>query len=400
MKNTVAIAVVALAACTETQSPVTGTQSIQVTLISPDPGTPDDPIDVSVRTVQLDLAAKDENNQLDTSFSANLQVYAQFLGTLTPEFGTQPLATVQMTDGVANNVLITLPNVFGPTVVWIDNGSEPGPDYVHGSIAGTSPTLFYPDPFIKDLQTPRAEDGLDALTATPLQDKQISINASRYGARGRLVVTSVFAQGYTVSDVQCADEAGTPPCTTEAYNHAMVFTFSAPRDPFFNTIVPGQVITGFAGGLSEFLGLTEVGFPQTFTANEVPEVDVARIPPPTLVDTATWFKPLGDPSGGLINFERNEAAPIQANNVKVCPLDEDFDTFKQWKLDPTPTGAGDCTGDDLLAVVTTGISGIDPAALVGQTLPKIVGVLRPLNFGGSGNIWLIFPRSIEDVTLP
>jgi hypothetical protein len=67
---------------------------------------------------------------------------------------------------------------------------------------------------------------LDALTVTPLQDKQVTVRASRHGARGRLVITSAFAQGYTVSDVRCADEAGRPPCTAEAYDHAMVFTFS------------------------------------------------------------------------------------------------------------------------------------------------------------------------------
>ncbi|MEO8703471.1 MAG: hypothetical protein ABI867_25715 [Kofleriaceae bacterium] len=391
---------VALAGCTDSKTAVTGTQSIEVTLVSPvDPGAPDRPLlDPAARMVHLNLAAKDENNDVDTSFSANLQVYAQFLGTLTPEFGAVPLTTIQMTNGVATDALVNLPSVFGQTVIWIDNGSEPGPDYVHGSIAGTSPTLFFPDPFIKDLQTPRDLMGLDALTATPLQDKQIKIDSSRNGPNGRLVVTSVFAQGYTVSDCLCG-EGGAPPCTTGAFDHAMVFTFSAPRDGFGNDMVAGQVITGFAGGLSEFLGLTEVGFPQTFSADPVPDVDPARLPAPVVVDTATWFEGITDPNG-IINFEKNEAAPIQVNNVKVCPLDEDFDTFKQWKLDPTPGGAGECSGDDLISVVSTGITGIDPAALVGSTLPRVVGVLRPLNFGGSGNIWLIFPRSIDDLTLP
>ena len=388
----------ALIGCTDTTPAITGTQSLAITLVSPaDPGSPTNRLPDTERMITINVAAKDAQGELDTTFDSDVQVYAQFLGTLTPSFGTTPLKTFHVTAGVATDQTITLPNVFGPTILWVDDGSGFGTGYVHGKITGTSPTLYFRDPFISDLQTPRDEMALDALSSTPLQDKQITIGTSRYGARGRLVINSVFAQGYTVSDLQCADDAGTPPCTAGAYDHAMVFTFSAPRDPFFNALVPGQVITGFAGGLSEFLGLTEIGFPQTFTASETPDVNEARLPPPTLFEVA-WFGGLDVPTG-MINFERNEAGPIQINNAKVCELDEDFDTFKQWKLDPAGVG-GNCAGkDDVISVITTGLTGIDPAALVGQTLPRVVGVLRPLNFGGTGNIWLIFPRGLSDLTL-
>ena len=40
----------------------------------------------------------------------------------------------------------------------------------------------------------------------------------------------------------------------------------------------------------------------------------------------------------MINFERNEAAPIAILNGKVCPLDDDYTTYKQWKLDPAGAG--------------------------------------------------------------
>jgi hypothetical protein len=391
----------ALVGCTDTRDAIVGTQSLEVQLVSPaSPGTPDAPLSDSARTIVVNVYAKDAQNQLDASFTAKVQVYAQFLGTLTPSFGETPLLSFDVTDGVAENVSIDLPNAFGPTVVWIDNGQGLGPDYVHGQITGTSPTLFYREPFIVDLQRPRDETALDALNSTPLQDKQIAVNRSQYGARGRLVVNSVFSQGYTVSDVQCADDAGTPPCVSGPYDHAMVFSFSAPRDQCFDSVELGQVLTGFAGGQSEFNGLTEIGFPQTFapvddTGECTHEVDPARLPPPAIVDPATWFNGLSDPDG-QINFERNEAAPIQIDNGKVCDLDEDFDTFKQWKLDPNGVG-GDCTGNDnVINVITTGISTIDPVSLVGKTLPKVVGVLRPVNIG-SFNVWIIFPRSADDV---
>jgi hypothetical protein len=432
MKKLLAISLFALG-CNDTRPAIEGTQSLAITLVSPaDPGDfenrlPDSPTGTP-QTFTIDVEARDAENQLDTSFDTDVQVYAQFLGTLTPTFGGQPLATFHVTAGVATNQVITLPlevRLFGPTVLWIDDGSGLGPEYVHGKVTGTSPTLFFRDPFIADLQTPRDETALDALAVTPLQDKQIAVDASRHGPNGRLVVNSVFSQGYTVTDVLCADADGNPPCDTPArlvnrmgtptltvgYDHAMVFTFSAPRDQCFRSLEVGQVIGAFAGGLAEFNGLSEIGFPQTFIPNDgkpilegenecdhvIRDVNPARLPAPAVLDPATWFNSLSDPQG-MINFERNEAAPIQINNGKVCDLDDDFETFKQWKLDPNGNG-GDCSNnDDVVNIITTGITTIDPTSLVGQTLPRVVGVVRPVSIG-SFNVWIIFPRSADDVTL-
>jgi hypothetical protein len=401
--------VLALAACTDHRaSEITGTQSLRVTLVAPgDPGSVVDRLPDGARDVTIDVEALDPQGQIDETFTAQLSVHAQFLGTLTPPFGTTPIHTFQITGGRATGVSFELPQAFGPTTLWIDNSTGFGPAYEHGAVTGTSDTLWYRDPFIVDLQTPERETALDALSRTPLQDKQVSIGgapgspqasrASRYGDRGRLVVTSVFTQGYTVSDVECADAAGSPPCTTQAYDHILVFTFSAPRDQDFRSLELGQVISGFSGGLTEFNGLTEIGFPQTFAPKDdsgAKIIDLARLPPPVKVELS-WFNSLSDPDG-MINFERNEAAPILIENGMVCPLDDAFETFKQWKIDP----AGQCApgNRNVINVITTGIAGIDPPALVGQTLPRVVGVLRPVNIG-SFNVWIIFPRSASDLTL-
>jgi hypothetical protein len=396
-----ALSLLGLAACTDTREAFTGTQSLSIELVTPaTTGSPDEPLDDNQRTIVVNITALDENGDVDTSFDKDVQVYAQFLGTLTPTFGSIPLATLHLTAGSATNQTFDLPNAFGPTVVWIDDGQGVGPDYVHGAITGTSPTLFYREPFVVDLQKPRDEASLDALSVTPLQDKQVGVNRSHFGARGRLVVNSVFAQGYTVSDLNCANDAGDPPCVGEPFGHVMVFSFSAPRDECFGDLQVGQTITGFAGGLSEFNGLTEIGFPQTFSPKDangdcIRDINPARLPAPETLDPDTWFKALGDPDG-MINFERNEAAPIQILNGKVCDLDEDFDTFKQWKVDPKGVG-GDCSrNDDVLNVISTGITTIDPPSLVGKTLSKVVGVVRPVSIG-SFNVWIIFPRDAADI---
>jgi peptidoglycan hydrolase-like protein with peptidoglycan-binding domain len=385
-----------------------GPQSIQVTLVAPaDPGAIDRRLPDTQRTVVVDLAVLDADGEIDASFTKQVRVYTQFLGTLTPPLEQLPPTVVSMANGVATGQAIPLPaRVFGPTTLWIDDGEGTGAEYVSGKLAGASPTLWFRDPFIADLQTPRDEAGLDALTRTPLQDKQIAVRGSRHGARGRLVVTSVFAQGYTVSDVECADPAGQPPCVAEAYDHAMVFSFSAPRGPDGHVLVEGEVIDGFAGGLTEFNGLTEIGFPQTFApayqdangdgVND--SVDRARMPAPAVL-TPDWFGPLSVPTG-RINFERNEAGAIEIRDGAVCPLDDDYATYRQWKLDPTGLGGDNCLGDNLINVITAGvIPSLDPAAIVGKRLPKVVGILRPVSIG-SFNVWIIYPRAASDLVLP
>jgi len=390
-------------ACTEMKDPVEGTQSLRVELVTPaSGGSKTQRLPDTQRTITVNLTALDAAGEVDTSFSRTVQVYAQFLGTLTPKLTEAPLGTFTLLDGKATNQTVTVPLAFGPTTLWIDDGKSSEPTYA----TGTSPTLWYRDPFISDLQTPKSETALDALSSIPLEAKQVSVTSSRYGARGRFVVTSVFSQGYTVSDVECMDANGTPPCTAQSYDHAMVFSFSAPRGDDFEPILEGQTIDGFAGGVDEFNGLTEIGFPQTFGGGGK-NLNKAREPVPQVVDTetvvtpGTWFDSLTSPGGGVINFERNEAAPITIKNAKVCDTaaDADYATYKQWKLDPSGVG-GNCSGNKkVINVITAGtVSDIDPPSLKDRVLPSVTGVLRPVNIG-TFNVWIIYPRSAADLVL-
>jgi hypothetical protein len=402
------IAAPAAAGCTEHLGHgLDETQSLTVTLVEPiDPGSIDRRLLDTQRTAVIDLVARNADNEIDTSFNRRVRVYTQFLGTLTPPLEQLPPTTIQVTGGVAMHQAVSLPErVFGPATLWIDDGEGAGTSYVAGRIAGASPILWFREPHIADLQAPRDEAALDALTRTPLQDKQVSVMSSRHGARGRLIVTSVYAQGYTVSDVECTDDAGHAPCTAGAYDHALVFTFSAARGSDGHLLQEGEAIDGFGGALSEFNGLTELGFPQTFTPRFADEngdgvndaIDRARMPAPAPFDPA-WFGGLTSPTG-RINFERNESGAIEIRNGKVCPLDGDYTQYKQWKLDPAGAGGANCAGDKVINVITTGVVPVDPATLVGQTLPRVVGILRPVNIG-SFNVWIIYPRGAGDLTLP
>jgi hypothetical protein len=373
-------------ACVDTRAPITGTQSLSVTLTSPaDPGSLANRLPDSARAVSFDVQALDADGKPDTSFDHQLQVYVNYLGTLTPYLGGTPLATVPMANGKGSASLM-LPPGFGPATVWLDDGTDANATYA----TGVSPTLWYRDPFIKDVQQPVDESSSDALEAGPLDNKNISVNASRYGANGKLVVTSVFSQGYTLADVQCQDANGTPPCTAGDYDYIEVFSYSAPLDQDKRFISEGQIIDGFAGGVTEFDGLTEIGFPQTFVSG-APKVDPRVEPAPVKFDPA-WF-------ANTIEFERNEAAVVEIDNAKVCPLDSDYDTFKQWKLDPSGVGTtAVCNGNKVLNVISAGVLTVDPSTLVGKSIPKLLGTLRPINLGAF-NVWIFYPRSDADITL-
>lgn len=406
MKGLVLLAAAAaLVACTDTRAPITGTQSIKVELVSPaDPGSIDNRLPDTARAVTFKLTAIGPDDQPDTSFHNTLQVYVQYLGTLTPYFGSTPFATVNMTNGTGT-LTATLPPVFGPTTVWFDDGADSGATYA----TGVSPTLWYRDPYIADIQMPASEGAVNALTDSPLENKNVDVRITRYGANGCLLVTSLFSQGYTLADVKCAGPSCAPPCTVQpqpalasapggtggiGYDFIEVFSYSAPLDQLHRFLNEGSVIDGFAGGISNFDGLIEVGFPQTFVTDNT-HVCTACEPPAIKIDasgsTSTdWFT-------NPINFKRAQAALVEIDNVKVCDLDSDFTTFKQWKVDPSGVG-GNCLGNRrVINVITSQSTDLDPQTLVGKTLPSIKGILRPIMLPGF-DVWIIYPRSMADIT--
>ncbi len=369
-----------LAGCVEDEAGERGTQSLRVALMAPaSPGSSTMRLPDGLRQIQLDVTAVDAEGAPDTTLTGDLDVYVQFLGSMTPPLDAPvPLARTRMTNGRAVTP-VSLPPVFGPTVLWVEHTKGMNPTYA----TGTSPKLWFRDPTISDISTPTDESSLAALASSPLELKQVRVESSRHGARGRLIVTSVYSQGYTVSDILCSDDAGSPPCTTDSYDHITIFTFGAPRDEKGNEIKVGMIIRGFTGGVSEFNGLTELGFPQTFATPGTPEITPSRLPAPRVLQN-TWFT-------DKIQFERVESGLMQINGGKVCPTDADYATYKQWKLD---VGNG-CAGS-VVNIVTAGVVDFDPVANVGAELESVIGSLRPINIG-SFNVWIIYPRTNADI---
>jgi len=383
MKPTViaALALVAAAGCVEQLPPLDETTSLKVEVLTPtELGSAEQRLPTTVTQAAIKVTALGADGEVDTAFAGDVEVYVQFLGSLTPELAQAPLTTITMTAGVSSTATIALPPVYGPTTIWVQD-DRAGGDYP----TGVSPIFWFPEPRTRDLQKPRDEASLAALSVSPLMNKQATVLGSRHGANGKLVVTGVYSQGYTVSDVQCADAAGTPPCTSGDYDHMLVFSFSRPRDEQGRAIVPGQFIDGYAGGVTEFNGLTEMSFPQSFATSDASDprmANLARLPTPATI-ARSWLST-------KIEFERNESGLVQVVGGTMCPLDDDWDEFKQWKLD---IGSG-CGSP--INVVSSGITEFDPGAHTGAVMAKVVGLLRPINIG-TFNVWIMYPRDGGDI---
>ncbi len=376
------VAVASLGACVDHEPSLwKGTTSLQVTLISPaDPGSQMSRLPDGTSDVTITVTALDDQAQVDTTVSRDVDLYVQYLGTLTPshEKGV-PFQKITLTAGVSPTTVVHLPATFGATVLWIEDVEGTTPSYA----TGTSPQLWFRDAHIADIQRPLDEASLDALQTSPLQNKNVVVTASQYVGVGRLVVSGVYAQGYTLDDVKCADASGTPPCQAGDYDHAFIYSFSRASDQNGHTITLGETVTGFQGAVSEFNGLTEIGFPQSFVDDTT--ANPAQVSTPVKIDS-TWLT-------NKILFERNEAGLVEIDSGTLCPLDSDYTTYQQWKLD---IGAG-CGSS--INIITAGVINFDPTSYVGKVIPKVVGTMRPINIG-SFNVWIMYPRFDQDLVLP
>jgi hypothetical protein len=372
----------AAAGCQDELPPLAGTTSLAIDLISPtDFGDVDDRLPESARDVTLSITALDIDGEVDPSLTGTISLYLHFLGSLSPSLdSSQVLQDVAMTEGRTGEFSMELPIAYGPTVIWAEHSLGDAPTWA----TGTSPTLWYRDAYLADVSRPVNESALDALERSPLEAKQVNITASRYGAAGRMMVVATYAQGYCITDVACQDEDGTPPCTAGDYDSVYVYTHSRPESEDNHILRAGQVVDRLTGAVSEFNGLTEVGFPQSFVGDDTAHTDM--LPAPAVIDSA-WLS-------SKIELERVESGLVAIDDATVCELDDDWTTYSQWKLD---IGLG--CGQPINVITKGQVPDFDPAEHVGEVLPRVVGTLRPVNIAPF-HVWIVYPRDAGDLTLP
>ncbi|HKA87597.1 MAG TPA: hypothetical protein VKE22_08020 [Haliangiales bacterium] len=363
----------ALVACADREPPLGGTQSLRVTVLSPaDTGSTTARLPDTARDIVFQVTAIDAEGNVDRTFSGSVDVLVFTLGTV------DPLAKPVVMQAGQGDGEALLPATYGQTYLWVEDSRADGgraPTFA----TGTSPILWYRDPTLEDVSKPGP--GQNPLYDSPLEGKQVNVSTSKFGAAGKLVVTGVYATGFTVSDVSCAAGA----CAGYPYGHAFVYTYSLPRDDAGVGVKVGQTVSYVSGGVSEFNGFTELNFPQTHVATVTP--DPALLPAPVPL-SSNWLLNVA----AMVSLEQWEAGLVSLDNVTVCSLDGDYTRFGQWKVN---VGLG--CGKPMNVVTAGQVSGFDPAQHVGMPLRRIVGTLRGVN-RSSFNVWIVQPRNAADIT--
>jgi hypothetical protein len=377
----------AAGACERTETRERETTSIHVEITAPsDLGSEGSRLPDGDRTVSVQLTALDDQGDPDTGFEGPVSVQAHFLGSLTPTG-----INVLMTAG-AGTATVALPPVLGPTYLWVEDTIDV--DRVPTYATGTSPVLWYREPLVGDISTPDLGAPSVWLEASPYEGKQVRVETSKHGATdGHLVVTGIYAQGYTLSDVDCS----VSPCVADPFNHVFVFSFNRPRDEEFNAIEIGHQVAWVSGGIGEFNGYTELNFPQTALLKDqngepIPP-DEGLVPEPAVIQ-ASWLTNGALDPNGLIKLEEQESGLVAVVGGVLCPLDDDFTTYKQWKLD---VGNG-CS--NVINIISAGnVADFDPSDYpAGTGFSRVVGTLRAVNIG-TFHVWIVQPRRSSDITL-
>jgi len=345
------------------------------------------------RTLRFDMVARDRTGGVASGFNGKIQSYVFFAGTLSPDraAGASSLQEIQVTGGLAQGLTLNLPTAFGPSSLWLEDAGEPdrAPTYA----AGSTPTIWYREPYLSDVQRPpvpaRASASLSNYHSI-LEGKQVRVNQSQHGVDGRLVVTSVDAQAYSVSDAKCGP-GGTPPCTSVALGHLYVFTFSKPP------VEVGSLLKEVRGGVTEFVGFTELSFPrQDLLKNgETPIIDARLVPTPVLLTPAT----VADNAV----MEDNEAALVELRGVIVCKpaSPDDIDRFERFRQFPIDLGTGSgCGGAGAPSLAMPSFT-FDPYQNDGKRIDSVLGMVRNVAGDSSGgrsfSFWTINVRAPADV---
>lgn len=257
----------------------------------------------------------------------------------------------------------------------------------------------------------------DSLVSSPFQDEFVEIK------RGNMVVTAIRIDGFYLTDTcPIADYTGDGQqfCTPEEraaraeFNHLFVFNFSRPDDLF-----PGDRLISVGGPMTEFVGLTELGFPLW-------EVDFEHSPqdpipaPISLSDRVIdHFPNLVERGQQCVNIQMNpertllvqcdyamerlEAARVTVKVLKTVAITsgsrerENFDKFGQW---PVQVDDGSMAGKTFQLVTRDNIPFFDPTKIGGRTInATITGNLRQVAFDDrSEPLWIVEPRDQQDCT--
>lgn len=186
--------------------------------------------------------------------------------------------------------------------IWV---SDEGDGETPGTFAsGVAPTVWYMRPTVAEVQFPANADGDSSLTRNYVPIRGFEGDDPR-----ELTVTSVLNDGFYVTDY--SDPEG-------SYRSMFVFTFSRPEG-----LVPGDRLEYVTGIVSEFIGFTEMQFPDFKVVG-----DPVVLPPPVNLDPSIVCDDL--------EMEKYEAEVVRVTNIHSdfqrgsdCA---DYNEHGQWPL--------------------------------------------------------------------
>ena len=249
--------------CTDHRTLATAGQiaTLEVQLIDPPAdklGSPQAPVNVKAAT--FNVIARDASGAVVPK-DIDAQVFISFGGVKTgaesacgaDDTGTKPIETITLKGGMLMGHKVDLPLAFGSTSVWIDDPAS--------GTTGASPTIYFRNALIPEVQTPPDLDGgqRHLLLAVQRQVPARRQGDRRRAARGDVGVRQrVRRHRHRRLDVQ---------------QHLPVRVRQAARAPSSR----GACVKSFSGNYSKFVGFTELNFP-LFDVDE--SSALVTLPPP------------------------------------------------------------------------------------------------------------------------
>lgn len=415
MRTLVLVGLTLALGCVEHKPLVAGrVDTLEVQLLDPPPsglGSPANP--VSVNQATFNIVVRDAlGNVVPKDLSVD--VFISFGGIKTgadsacgaDASGNNPIERVQLVAGRLMSHTVQLPNAYGATSVWID---EP-----NSHATGASPTIYFRNPLIPEVQTPPDPTAMNATFCSPFNNKFVIIDKASPG--GQLLVGSVFSGAFTVVDTGAT-----------TFNSIYLYAFGKPP-PY---IVPGRLLKSFSGNYSKFVGFTELNFP-LFSADMTAPVDPSLLPPPVVLsarDLGNNARLLGY-DAATVQYSGTICNPLPANpahDVNIQKTIDSWNKFNEFVIDADGSCAAFTNFTTQLAAKVMGT--FDPLQNIGKTI-TVTGMLQ--NHSGqnpildpNGNIvsctpqmpcqrgtcimgecyknafnfWSIIPRSADDISV-
>ena len=315
-------------------------------------------------TAHIDVEARDASGQV-LPLSGELRLAAS-------PAGVSGDAVVELVDGRATDVPVELFQPYGRTSVWVVDSIREGATQVFGA----SEPLYFDNPTLAQLQ-----DTSDAWNS-PLECFGAEGEACHYVSidRGTLIVTSVAGDGFNVTDIDDDCRSGEP--EDRCFNHLYVFSYDFPAG-----VARGQCACSVSGIVSEYIGFTELSFPEWDDSGDCDACRAVaatpleeRIPEPVVID--------GDDIGSSLRMESLEAALVRVHDAHVLRTNANYEEYGQWQI-RLPDGAR------LNVVSEATVPLFDPSNEYETVLASMTGTLKDI--GPARPRWILVPRDPDDV---